>query len=625
MKKIALKVAALCFLLSLMVLKGGYFFIAQATTNGHSQEDAVTWAKRQEGETFGQCVFLVKAYYEYLGQSTPYGNAYEYLDGSNQHVPDGWTYQSYPQPGDIAVWDRYVWANPGWKTDEWGHVGIVIEIQGSNILTMESNIDGPKADYSNPDYRPISGVTKFIRPDFKSIPRKNVLSGVYVIHSAWDDNTCLDIQGDSKENNANIQLYQRVYNDVQKFRIIKWNDDYYCIKSIHNGRWLDAKTPIGDNSNVKLYDTNEDDEDFWYFEDAGDGYVYIKNKTGYYLDVQGDRAVNGANIQLYHYVDSNSQKWRLEDVTNYYSLDDGTYMIHSAINNDYVFDISGNSTENRANIQLYKQENTTVQLYQFIKKGKYYVIRSVYADKWLDIRTPIGNNSNVQLWESYGSAEEQWVLEDAGNGYVFIRSNADYYLDVQGDQAKNNANIQVYRFVGNNSQKWLLKNTEHIVTFNANGGSGEPSAQTKVLGTELILSETIPIYDGFTFAAWNTEKDGSGVNYRAGDKYKLDEDVTLYAVWITPDFVLPDNLVMIDESAFEGCAFTYAMIQPGTTAISGNAFAQCKQLKHIYIPESVTEIDSCSFDGVTELTIHGVKGSYAETYARKKGFAFIEG
>ena len=119
--------------------------------------------------------------------------------------------------------------------------------------------------------------------------------------------------------------------------------------------------------------------------------------------------------------------------------------------------------------------------------------------------------------------------------------------------------------------------------------------------------------------------DGSGVGYNAGDKYKLDENATLYAVWITPDFVLPDDLVKIDESAFEGCAFTFAMIQPGTTIVSEKAFAQCKQLKHIYIPKSVTEIASDAFDGVTGLTIHGVAGSYAETYASEKGFAFIEG
>ena len=625
MRRTIKNVLMICFVLTLILIKNDHLSVAMASTGGYSQADAVAWAKSQEGVSYGECVFLVKAYYERLGQSTPYGNAYEYLDGAKQHVPDGWTYQSYPQPGDIAVWDRNVPANPGWTTDKWGHVGIVIEVSGSNILTIESNINGPKAEYSDPDKRPISGVTKFIRPDFVNNTRKEVLSGVYVIHSAWDDNVCLDIQGDSKENNANIQLYQRVYNDVQKFRIIRWNDGYYCIKSIHNGRWLDAKTPIGNNSNVKLYDTNDDDEDFWYFEDAGNGYVYIKNKTGYYLDVQGDNAVNNANIQLYQFAGNNSQRWRLEDVTSYYSLENGTYMVHSAIDNDYVFDISGNSIENRANIQLYKQEDTTVQYYQFTKKGNYYVVRSVYADKWLDIRTPIGNNSNLQLWESNDSAEEHWVLEDAGNGYVFIRSNADYYIDVQGDQAKNNANVQVYRFAGNDSQKWLLKKVEHKVSYNGNGGSGEPAAQIKAYNTELVLSDVIPTNSGQAFEGWNTEADGSGTRYKPGDKYILDENVTLYAIWAAPDFFLPSDLRAVEESAFKGCAFTFVVIPKGAKSISDYAFAKCDNLRHIFIPDSVFEISNNAFEGVTGLTIHGVKGSVAEMYANNNGFAFMAG
>ena len=62
--------------------------------------------------------------------------------------------------------------------------------------------------------------------------------GVYIIHSAWDDNQVLDIQYDSVENRANIQLYHKVNSDVQKFRIIKYGD-YYCIQSVYSGKWLD--------------------------------------------------------------------------------------------------------------------------------------------------------------------------------------------------------------------------------------------------------------------------------------------------------------------------------------------------------------------------------------------------
>ena len=104
-----------------------------------------------------------------------------------------------------------------------------------------------------------------------------------------------------------------------------------------------------------------------------------------------------------------------------------------------------------------------------------------------------------------------------------------------------------------------------------------------------------------------------------------DEDTILYAIWATPDFILPDGLKSIDESAFYGCAFVFVKIPDGTASIRENAFAGCDKLKHIFIPESVTEIEDNAFEGVTGLTIHGIKGSYAETYASEKGFAFIEG
>ena len=95
--------------------------------------------------------------------------------------------------------------------------------------------------------------------------------------------------------------------------------------------------------------------------------------------------------------------------------------------------------------------------------------------------------------------------------------------------------------------------------------------------------------------------------------------------WATPDFILPDGLKSIDESAFYGCAFVFVKIPDGATSIGEYAFARCDKLKHIFIPESVTEIEDNAFEGVTGLTIHGIKGSYAETFAGMKGFNFIEG
>ena len=71
----------------------------------------------------------------------------------------------------------------------------------------------------------------------------------------------------------------------------------------------------------------------------------------------------------------------------------------------------------------------------------------------------------------------------------------------------------------------------YTVSYNANGGSGAPSNQTKYYGTTLTLSSTIPTRDGYTFAGWGTSASATGVSYAAGGSYTANSAITLYAVW----------------------------------------------------------------------------------------------
>lgn len=68
------------------------------------------------------------------------------------------------------------------------------------------------------------------------------------------------------------------------------------------------------------------------------------------------------------------------------------------------------------------------------------------------------------------------------------------------------------------------------VSYNANGGSGAPSAQTKYYGKTLTLSSTKPTRTGYTFKGWATSSSGS-VAYASGASYTANAAVTLYAVW----------------------------------------------------------------------------------------------
>lgn len=75
--------------------------------------------------------------------------------------------------------------------------------------------------------------------------------------------------------------------------------------------------------------------------------------------------------------------------------------------------------------------------------------------------------------------------------------------------------------------------TSYTVSYNANGGSGAPSAQTKWHDTALTLSTTKPTRSGYTFSKWNTNSAGTGTSYTSGGSYTANAAATLYAVWTT--------------------------------------------------------------------------------------------
>lgn len=98
----------------------------------------------------------------------------------------------------------------------------------------------------------------------------------------------------------------------------------------------------------------------------------------------------------------------------------------------------------------------------------------------------------------------------------------------------------------------------YTVKYDANGGSGAPSSQTKTHGVALTLSSTKPTkasttatgskitFDAnggtttkasqtatdtvkYTFSKWNTAANGSGTSYSSGGSYTANASVTLYA------------------------------------------------------------------------------------------------
>jgi uncharacterized repeat protein (TIGR02543 family) len=102
-------------------------------------------------------------------------------------------------------------------------------------------------------------------------------------------------------------------------------------------------------------------------------------------------------------------------------------------------------------------------------------------------------------------------LADAGN----------YYYTAGGTCGKNE-NLTLYA---------VWKPNTYKVTYNANGGSNAPAAQSKTHAVTLKLATSVPTRDRYNFLGWAKSASSTTVDYKAGANYTANQAVTLYAVW----------------------------------------------------------------------------------------------
>lgn len=71
----------------------------------------------------------------------------------------------------------------------------------------------------------------------------------------------------------------------------------------------------------------------------------------------------------------------------------------------------------------------------------------------------------------------------------------------------------------------------HTVTYVTGDGAGAPPAQIKAAGQDLRITFVEPYRDYYAFEGWSLTEGSKTVDYKPGDYYKTDSDLTLYAVW----------------------------------------------------------------------------------------------
>ncbi len=139
-----------------------------------------------------------------------------------------------------------------------------------------------------------------------------------------------------------------------------------------------------------------------------------------------------------------------------------------------------------------------------------------------------GSGAPSSQTKTYGKSLTLSSTKPTRTGYTFVKWNTK----ADGSGTSYSAGGTYTANSGATLYAIWTANT-YTVTYNANGGSGAPSSQTKTYGKSLTLSSTKPTRTGYTFVKWNTKADGSGTSYSAGGTYTANSDVVLYAIWST--------------------------------------------------------------------------------------------
>ena len=90
------------------------------------------------------------------------------------------------------------------------------------------------------------------------------------------------------------------------------------------------------------------------------------------------------------------------------------------------------------------------------------------------------------------------------------------------------------------------------------------------------------------------------------------------------DVKLGTGITQIPTSCFEHCDVLPSVVLPyRISKVGDNAFKNCVALTEITIPRATTSISTSAFSYPAKMTVYGISGTYAETFANQQGMKFV--
>ena len=316
-----MKRRVLCLILAVIMVACLLPTAAFASTNGKTADDAINWVRSLNGQPVGsgECVALIKAYYSYLGQTSPGGNGADY---SWNQLPAGWQrlQNVQPQKGDILVYSGNG-ANP------YGHVAIYESDYSTwhqNFASQRKVVNVTNIRYNRFD-NPYWGV---IRPDFSSATPTpsyaDIGTNVYRYLIRTDGWKHIGTNYDSSDR-YNVTIGAANTGDPEQiWKFIRQGDGSYCIQNMFNDNYLTYEGNCVQQAKVTTswLNTNKASRFQWYIYDKNGTFQLVPKDsvtagTWLVLDCTGNYQTAGTQMELYSNWSGAAQIFSLYPVDDY--------------------------------------------------------------------------------------------------------------------------------------------------------------------------------------------------------------------------------------------------------------------------------------------------------------------
>lgn len=163
----------------------------------------------------------------------------------------------------------------------------------------------------------------------------------------------------------------------------------------------------------------------------------------------------------------------------------------------------------------------------------------------------------------------------------------------------------------------------YLVTYNANGGTNAPPAQTKIQDEYMTITSSVPKKEGHIFKGWASSKTAVEAQYPAGGIYTKNTPITLYAVWEPETYTINFDLNGGKGEA-ESTTITYgnSMKMPNAVIKEGYYLKGWSKTKNAVTPDYKIGID---YKLTENMTLYAVWGNSTWGGAVSKGFAGGDG